>query len=76
MWGLSKISAEKLQFEVKDEITGLTIKMTVAEYFKSRYKLALRYMVSTLNSLVRLFWKTYIIFAEFGLYFGDFGRKI
>lgn len=70
------MSAEKLQFEVEDEITGLAIKTTVVKYFKSRYKLALRYMVSTLNSLVRVFRKTYIIFAEFGLYFGDFGRKI
>ena len=46
MWGLSTISAEKLQFEVEDEITGLAIKTTVVEYFKSRYKLALRYFIS------------------------------
>ena len=76
MWGLSTISAKKLQFEVEDEISGLAIKTTVVEYFKSRYQLVLRYMISSLNLVVRVVWNSHLILAEFGLYFGDFGRKM
>jgi len=47
VWGVSSISAEKLQFEVEDGATGRKFKTTVAEYFKDTYKLHLRYCFVT-----------------------------
>ena len=44
MWGVSSVSAEKLQFDVEDGATGRKRKITVAEYFKDQYRLHLRYM--------------------------------
>ncbi|XP_068702995.1 protein argonaute-2-like isoform X3 [Montipora foliosa] len=43
VWGVSSVSAEKLQFDVEDGVTGRKFKTTVAEYFKDTYKLHLRY---------------------------------
>ena len=47
MWGVSSVSAEKLQFDVEDGVTGRKFKTTVAEYFKDTYKLHLRYCAVT-----------------------------
>ena len=43
VWGVSPQSADRLQFDVEEEVTGRKVKTTVAEYFKDRYKLTLRY---------------------------------
>lgn len=43
VWGVSNQSAERLQFEVDDEMSGRKIKTTVAKYFKNIYNLPLRY---------------------------------
>ena len=43
VWGVSSDPAEKLQFELEDGVTGRKSKTTVAEYFKSKYQLHLRY---------------------------------
>ncbi|XP_022809864.1 protein argonaute-2-like [Stylophora pistillata] len=43
VWGVSAKSAERMQFDVTDEGTGRTYKTTVAEYFKDRHKVTLRY---------------------------------
>lgn len=43
VWGVTELSAEKLQFDVKEELTGRKVKTTVAKYFKDRYSLSLRY---------------------------------
>jgi len=43
VWGLSRPSADKLEFDVEDETSGRRTKTTVAQYFKDRYKLPLRY---------------------------------
>ena len=40
---MSAKSAERMQFDVTDEGTGHTYKTTVAEYFKDRHKVTLRY---------------------------------
>ena len=42
MWGVSGRSAERLEFDIEEEVSGRKIKTTVAEYFKERYKLPLR----------------------------------
>ena len=47
MWGVSSVSAEKLQFDVEDGATGRRGKTTVAQYFKDTYKLHLRYYAVT-----------------------------
>jgi len=47
VWGVSSVSAEKLQFEVEDGVTGRKFKTTVAEYFKDTHKLHLRYCFVT-----------------------------
>ena len=44
VWGVSGRSADKLEFDVEEEVSGRKMKTTVAEYFKDRYKLPLRYM--------------------------------
>ena len=44
VWGMSTPSADKLQFEVQDETTSRPTKTTVAQYFRDRYRLSLRYM--------------------------------
>ncbi|XP_074606193.1 protein argonaute-2-like isoform X2 [Acropora palmata] len=43
VWGMSNQSAEKLQFEIEDEASKLTTKVTVARYFLDTYGLELRY---------------------------------
>ena len=43
VWGVTELPAEKLQFDVKEELTGRKVKTTVAKYFKDRYNLPLRY---------------------------------
>ncbi|XP_022799706.1 protein argonaute-2-like, partial [Stylophora pistillata] len=43
VWGVSAKSADRMQFDVTDEGTCRTYKTTVAEYFKDRYRLTLRY---------------------------------
>ena len=40
VWGVTKYSADNLQFEVDD--SGQKIKSTVAEYFKEKYEIQLR----------------------------------
>jgi len=47
VWGVSSVSAEKLQFDVEDGATGRKGKTTVAQYFKDTYKLHLRYYAVT-----------------------------
>ena len=43
VWGVTEVPAEKLQFDVKEELTGRKVKTTVVKYFKDRYNLSLRY---------------------------------
>ncbi|CAH3143541.1 unnamed protein product, partial [Porites evermanni] len=43
VWGVSRESADRLQFDVDDETSGRRTKTTVAAYFKDRYKMQLRY---------------------------------
>lgn len=43
MWGVTDLPAEKLQFDVQEELTGRKVKTTVVKYFKDRYNLPLRY---------------------------------
>ncbi|XP_078383843.1 protein argonaute-2-like isoform X2 [Oculina patagonica] len=43
VWGVSDLSADKLQFVVEEQVSGRKYKTTVAEYFKDTYKLPLRY---------------------------------
>ena len=40
VWGVTKYSADNLQFEVSD--SGQKVKSTVAEYFKEKHKIQLR----------------------------------
>ena len=43
VWGVSGRSADKLEFDIEEEVSGRKMKTTVAEYFKDRYNLPLRY---------------------------------
>ncbi|XP_020617491.1 protein argonaute-2-like isoform X2 [Orbicella faveolata] len=43
VWGVTDLPAEKLQFDVQEELTGRKVKTTVVKYFKDRYNLPLRY---------------------------------
>ncbi|XP_074606176.1 protein argonaute-2-like isoform X1 [Acropora palmata] len=43
VWGVSNLSAEKLQFEIEDEASKRRTKTTVARYFFDTYRLPLRY---------------------------------
>lgn len=47
VWGVSSHPAEKLQFDVVEEVTGRKSKTTVAEYFKNTYNWHLRYCTVT-----------------------------
>ena len=42
VWGVTKESADKRQFEINDKDSGRKYKLTVAEYFKETYKKQLR----------------------------------
>ena len=42
VWGVTKESADKRQFEIDDKDSGKKYKLTVAEYFKETYKKQLR----------------------------------
>ena len=50
VWGVSRESADRLQFDVDDETSGRRTKTTVAAYFKDRYKMQLRYASLHLTS--------------------------
>ena len=50
VWGVSRESADRLQFDVDDETSGCRTKTTVAAYFKDRYKMQLRYVSFHLTS--------------------------
>ena len=50
VWGVSRESADGLQFDVDDETSGRRTKTTVAAYFKDRYKMQLRYASFHLTS--------------------------
>ena len=43
VWGLSRQSAERREFDVEDETTGRRTRTNVAAYFKDRYNIRLRY---------------------------------
>lgn len=43
VWGVSSSPADGLQFDIEDEATGRKTKTTVAQYFKDRYRLPLRF---------------------------------
>lgn len=43
VWGVSRESADNLQFDVDDETSGRRTKTTVAAYFRDRYGMQLRY---------------------------------
>lgn len=43
VWGLSE-SAERLQFDIKDNASKRSTKTTVAQYFFDAYRIALRYV--------------------------------
>jgi len=47
VWGVTELPAEKLQFDVIEELTGRKVKTTVAKYFEDRYNLPLRYFSLT-----------------------------
>ena len=42
VWGVTKDSADKRQFEIDDKDSGRKYKLTVAEYVKETYKMQLR----------------------------------
>ena len=50
VWGVSRESADRLQFDVDDETSGRRTKTTVAAYFKDRYRMQLRYASLHLTS--------------------------
>ena len=43
VWGVSRQSSEKQEFDVEGEATGRRTKTNVAAYFRDRYNIRLRY---------------------------------
>ena len=54
VWGVSNLSAEKLQFEIEDEASKRRTKTTVAQYFLDTYRLALRYICFSMYTYAEL----------------------
>ena len=61
VWGVSNLSAEKLQFEIEDEASKRRTKTTVARYFFDTYRLPLRYICCFSVYILRAYKKTLMI---------------